>query len=195
MRDHNQTCRVVACAPPKPPNHQTTITTKTTKTNMGNNASRKEQSQDTKRTHQTHQTHQTYRSGKLGVVEQQIMTLLDCKDQVMDKQLDNICANLDALHSDLNAIQHEIQDHTSIVAKVRWCVGTLVRGHVWCVDMFACVDMLVRGYVVANICFTMLRVCLLIGSAPGRPDDVSHSQLDQQRLCPNVKQQTTQTTQ
>ena len=59
-----------------------------------------------------------YRTGELDDAERQAMHVLDASNQVMDKHLDGICANLETLQSNLEQIKHEIQEQTSIVAKV-----------------------------------------------------------------------------
>lgn len=64
----------------------------------------------------THKGH--YRTGELGASEKQAMYVLDARTQVMDDQLDRICSNLDTLHANLNHIQHELEEQTSIVNKV-----------------------------------------------------------------------------
>jgi hypothetical protein len=82
--------------------------------NMANKVSRKYGNCQGGSNHQ-----RAFRTGELDLLEQQALEELDRKDQVMDKHLDDICFGLDTLHSKLELVGREIQDQTSIVAKVR----------------------------------------------------------------------------
>jgi hypothetical protein len=90
----------------------------------------------------THKGH--YRTGELGALEKQAMYVLDARTQVMDKHLDGICANLETLHANLNQIQHELEEQTSIVNKVSKYVNIVagflqVFGVSPCVTLLSCV--------------------------------------------------------